>query len=69
MYDPEAQMPESDYFTIDAMDKVISYQVQMYHNDNMQRAMVNSREIETFGNRVGNTSSNPLVDTRRYKVN
>ena len=69
MYEPKVQMSESDYITVDAMDKFPNYQVQIYHNDNMQLAMVNSRKINIFGNHVGNNSSNPLVDTRRYKVN
>ena len=64
----DSQMPDSDEFTVDEMDKFINTKVQISHNDTMQHAVVNSRKIYAFGNPVGKYHSNHLLDMRRYEV-
>ena len=60
-------MPDSDDFTVYAMYKFLNDQVQMAHNDTMQREMANYSKRDSFGNPIGKSHSNHSMDTRRYK--
>jgi hypothetical protein len=65
----EPRMPEADTFTMDAYDKYIGAQLRMPLNDTMTAAkVVLGRAKDDEGNPIGVSHSNPLQDTRVYKL-
>ena len=67
-YEIEAQMPESDDYTVDAIDQYLTASVLLPHNDSLQRGNVRARKRDANGNVVGISNNNPLLDTRVYEV-
>ena len=61
-------MLESEDFTIDAMYRFINAQLQMAHNDSMQRAIVKSSKNYPFGKPLDNSHWNDFLDTIQYEI-
>ena len=58
-------MPEADN---DAYDRLVSAELQLPHQDKLQRAVVKQRHKDSVGNVKGRAHSNPYLDTRIYDV-
>jgi hypothetical protein len=63
-----AANPEADTMDVEAYDKYISAQVLMPIGDSKRTGKVLKRKDDGDGNPVGRANSNPLLDTRVYKV-
>jgi hypothetical protein len=64
----EQIVPESNNFMLDAFDKYIGAQLDLPLHDAMASATIVARKRDHGGNPIGNSNSNPLLDTRVYKV-
>jgi hypothetical protein len=61
-------MPEADAFDAQTYDQYILAEVMIPKGDNLVTAKVLGRKHDHDGNPIGIGHSNPLLDTRIYKV-
>ena len=61
-------MPEVDDITPEAMKNYIGAEIMIYHGDTVSQGSVRRRKRDVEGNTIGGVNSNPIFDTRTYKV-
>ena len=65
----ESQKPEADEMEDPLVfDKYIGAEIALNRGDQVLRGKVKARKQDGFGNPVGCTAANPLLDTREYEV-
>ena len=68
LYEPEAAMPEADYFTPDAFHNYISAKVMIQKSNGFFSATVIDRKRDANDDPIGTRNTNPILDTRVYNV-
>jgi hypothetical protein len=63
-----ALMPEADEWMPETFDKYLAAEVLLAHGGELVRAKVTGRKRAVDGTPVGVAHSNPILDTREYKV-
>jgi hypothetical protein len=63
-----ALMPEADEWTPETFDKYLVAEVLLPHGGELVRAKVTGRKRAADGTPVGVAHTNPILDTREYKV-
>ena len=66
--EPDAAMPEADDFTHDAYDKYLNAEVLLPKGNGYESGKVVSRKRNSDGDPIGKSNSNPILDTRIYRV-
>ena len=66
--EPDADRPEADEFTPEALDNLISAEVILPQGDVLVHARVIGRKRDELGNPIGVANSNPILDTQVYDV-
>jgi hypothetical protein len=66
--EPDSTMPESDDYTPEAYDEYLTAEVLLPNGGDVTRAKVIGRKRDADGNPAGRRHSNPILDTRKYKV-
>ena len=64
----EPKMPEADDYAEEVFDKYIGAEVNLPLGEAMRNARVVNRKRDSDGNPIGRSHTNPLLDTRQYKV-
>jgi hypothetical protein len=68
-FEEDAAMPEADDYTPEAYDKYLTAEVKLANMGTLQKGTVMRRKRDDAdGNPVGLSHTNPLLDTREYKV-
>jgi len=66
--EPEAERPEADDFTPEALDNLINAEVILPKGDILIPARVIGRKRDESGNPIGTANTNPILDTCLYDV-
>jgi len=61
-------MPEVDEVTPEAFDEYLMAEVLLPHGGNVLKAKVVGRKRDADGKEIGTRALNPILDTRKYKV-
>ena len=64
----QTHMPEVGDIAHEKMDKYIGAQIMISHGDTVAQGSVRHRKRDVEGNTIGRANSNPILDTRTYKV-
>lgn len=64
--DPEMNKPEADDFSPEECDNLISAEVLLPKEDVLVPAIIVSRKKNSDGRPIGNSHTNPILDTRIY---
>ena len=67
-YEPEAEMPEADEYTEEALDKYLTARVLLPAGESELMGTVKTRKRDAHGHPVGVSHTNPILDTRQYDV-
>jgi hypothetical protein len=66
--EPDSTMPESDDYTPEVYNAYLTAEVLLPNGGDVTRAKVIGRKRDAEGNPAGHRHSNPILDTREYKV-
>ena len=67
-FDKNFLQPEADDFDAETSDNYILAQVLLLKGDSLVSGQVIKQKCDENGNPIGKSNSNPLLDTRVYKV-
>ena len=67
-YEPELSMPEAESYDKESFDKLLSVHVLLSRGEGVEHGKVIGRNFDQDGCPVGHENTNPLLNTRVYKV-